>query len=312
MITPPLPQAGPDKALCSLTSDQEDNIRILARRVGDEVCAKRNELPPILTEEHGVEWKVDETGYRSPVTPLDRHASDILVEGLKTITPAIPTISEEMSLAEQQWVLKEARETAKKNGKKGPTYWLVDPIDGTNPFLTNEGHYAVLIGLIEEGRPTFGVVYFPKLNLMFFTHAGRAWQSKSGVMTPIQVAAPPLPAHEGAMPIRMKMIGKTRLENRMNVEKYGFKIALTEPPSTDIPHGDVQLLRGELDLTFAHRRYPEWDKAAYLAVMEAAGLAYASDETGQSFIFGNDDNLRTPTHWLGHPSLLRRLQFCLT
>ncbi len=40
--------------------------------------------------------------------------------------------------------------------------WLVDPIDGTLPFIDNEEGYSVSIGLIDKkGRPLLGVVFDP-------------------------------------------------------------------------------------------------------------------------------------------------------
>lgn len=37
--------------------------------------------------------------------------------------------------------------------------WVIDPIDGTNNFIAGLGHFAVCIGLLDQGHPVLGVVY---------------------------------------------------------------------------------------------------------------------------------------------------------
>ena len=46
---------------------------------------------------------------------------------------------------------------------EGPV-WLIDPIDGTNNFVHGIPLWGVSIGLIRDGRPAFGVIYFPVLD----------------------------------------------------------------------------------------------------------------------------------------------------
>lgn len=89
----------------------------------------------------------------SPVTQADLAADAIIRKQLAL--SGIPVMSEEMPLEEQQRVMKEG------------TYWCVDPLDGTRTAL----HYAegkreatgfgVLIGLVRDGKPVFGVAHYP-------------------------------------------------------------------------------------------------------------------------------------------------------
>jgi len=98
------------------------------------------------------ELKADE----SPVTSADIAANDILMDQLKTLTPNIPIISEEVGtvpLAER------------KNWQK---YWLLDPIDGTGEFIIGSGDFAVNIALIENGWPSIGVIHAPDHHLTYF------------------------------------------------------------------------------------------------------------------------------------------------
>jgi len=104
------------------------------------------------------ELKEDE----SPVTSADIAANDILMDQLRTLTPEIPIISEEVgtvSLAQR------------KNWSK---YWLLDPIDGTGEFIIGSGDFAVNIALVENGWPSIGVIHAPDHHLTYYaqTHLG--------------------------------------------------------------------------------------------------------------------------------------------
>ena len=102
------------------------------------------------------ELKEDE----SPVTSADIAANDILMDQLRTLTPDIPIISEEVGalpLAKRQ------------NWSK---YWLLDPIDGTGEFIIGSGDFAVNIALIENGWPSIGVIHAPDHHLTYYAQTG--------------------------------------------------------------------------------------------------------------------------------------------
>lgn len=55
--------------------------------------------------------------------------------------------------------------------------WLVDPIDGTENYISNDGQYAVMIGLLVKGSPVYGWVYAPARNELYFGGPGAgAWR----------------------------------------------------------------------------------------------------------------------------------------
>lgn len=75
----------------------------------------------------------------SPVTDADLAAHKVISEGLKTLTPDIPVLSEEDPCS---WSIR----------KNWQTYWLVDPLDGTKEFIKRNGEFTVNIALIEQGK----------------------------------------------------------------------------------------------------------------------------------------------------------------
>ncbi|WP_286264539.1 3'(2'),5'-bisphosphate nucleotidase CysQ [Thalassotalea atypica] len=102
------------------------------------------------------EMKADD----SPVTSADLAANTVIMEQLKSLTPDIPIISEEVgavALSERQsW----------------QRYWLLDPIDGTGEFIIGSGDFAVNIALIENGWPSIGVIHAPDHCLTYYGQSG--------------------------------------------------------------------------------------------------------------------------------------------
>src|SRR5260370_28359696 len=93
--------------------------------------------------------------------------------------PEIPVVSEE---------------TVPEAGFASPAhrFWLVDPLDGTREFVAKNGEFAVLIGLVEHGRPVLGVVLGPAVGLTYIGQGpGTAMRRRGGgVFQPIPARAP--------------------------------------------------------------------------------------------------------------------------
>jgi 3'(2'), 5'-bisphosphate nucleotidase len=100
--------------------------------------------------------EVTSKGDDSPLTKADLAAHHHIVDGLKSITPDIPIISEESGVPEYD---------IRKNWG---TYWLVDPLDGTKEFIKKNGEFTVNIALIEGGKPILGVVNVPAQNITYY------------------------------------------------------------------------------------------------------------------------------------------------
>ena len=103
-------------------------------------------------------YKSDNT----PVTNADIRANNIICKGLKLHFPNISIVSEEQV----------------KKGKAAKKFWLVDPLDGTKEFLKGNGEFTVNIGLIENKKPVFGIIYMPTKNKLYFTKDKKSYFSK--------------------------------------------------------------------------------------------------------------------------------------
>ena len=85
----------------------------------------------------------------SPVTSADLAANKVIFEILQRSN--IPICSEEQILTQQV-----------------SKFWLVDPLDGTKDFIEGNGEFCVCIALIENFRPSIGVIFLPVTSEIFY------------------------------------------------------------------------------------------------------------------------------------------------
>jgi myo-inositol-1(or 4)-monophosphatase len=94
----------------------------------------------------------------SPVTNADLAADALLTERLRSARPDYGWLSEE---------------TADNSERLGKTrLFVVDPIDGTRAFMKDRPWWSVCIAVVENGRPTAGVVFAPDVDELYAATAG--------------------------------------------------------------------------------------------------------------------------------------------
>ena len=89
--------------------------------------------------------KIEKKSDNSDVTNADIAISKFFKIELEKEFPQIPVICEEGSL----------------RNVKSETFWLIDPIDGTNSFIEGSNEFAINIALIKKEKPVFGLIYAP-------------------------------------------------------------------------------------------------------------------------------------------------------
>jgi 3'(2'), 5'-bisphosphate nucleotidase len=119
-------------------------------------------------------YEVEHKSDLSPVTICDRAAEAIILAALAVAAPGVPVIAEEE--------VAEGRIPA-----HGPTYFLVDPLDGTKEFVRGGDDYTVNIGLVADGVPRLGVVYQPAVDRLWAGTEGKgAFVESGGTRTAIR------------------------------------------------------------------------------------------------------------------------------
>ncbi len=112
----------------------------------------------IALDEREAGIKIDIKDDSSPVTNADKKISQFIFDNLSKLTPDIPIICEERPLVDID-----------PKGK----FWLIDPIDGTRSYIKNKDSFTVNIALIDCQIPTYGFVFQPSKELLYFTDENR-------------------------------------------------------------------------------------------------------------------------------------------
>ena len=120
----------------------------LARGCCAIACTAGAAIMRVYAGEFAVERKDD----NSPLTAADLAAHRTILDGLHTLAPQIPVLSEEAA-DESPWPVRRA----------WSRYFLVDPLDGTREFVKRNGEFTVNIALIDGHVPVLGVVFAPAL-----------------------------------------------------------------------------------------------------------------------------------------------------
>jgi myo-inositol-1(or 4)-monophosphatase len=101
------------------------------------------------------------------VTEADRAVQRFIVAGLRKRFADDGLIGEENDLGDA---------ITNEQAKAGNRVWVIDPIDGTNNFVSSFPNFAVCIGLLEAGMPVMGVVYDVTRDLIYASAKGQgAW-----------------------------------------------------------------------------------------------------------------------------------------
>ncbi len=64
-------------------------------------------------------------------------------------------------------------ESGETKGRDGRHRWIVDPLDGTTNFLHGIPHFAISIGLEEDGEIVAGLIYHPIADEIYWAEKGR-------------------------------------------------------------------------------------------------------------------------------------------
>jgi 3'(2'), 5'-bisphosphate nucleotidase len=216
------------------------------RRLVDAACAA---ILEVYAGGHEVEYKADD----SPITRADRAAHDILSDGLRRLTPAVPVLSEE-SAAEQLYEVR----------RHWHEFWLVDPLDGTREFIKRNGEFTVNVALVRGHRAVLGVVAAPVLQLTYYgvDGLGAFVQQGTAASRPIHVRQP------AADPL---VIVGSRSHRGDSLDSVLARIGPHEMQPMGSSLKFCLVAEGKAD--FYPRLGPtsEWDTAAAQAVVEAAG-----------------------------------------
>ncbi|PHZ85238.1 3'(2'),5'-bisphosphate nucleotidase CysQ [Paremcibacter congregatus] len=233
-------------------TDQSLTYQELADGLYETTLEAGRKIMEIYAREINVNYKED----KSPVTEADEAAEKIILKTLAALTPAIPVIAEEQA---------NAGNTPDVEDK----FWLVDPLDGTKEFIKKGTDFTVNIALIENGLPTFGIVYAPALGRMFVAKDPQTAVQMDVMDEKVIGQETPLMVRDVPPTGIVAVASKSHRDAQTNA--FLAKNHITHIVSTGSSLKFCLVAAGEADIYPRFGPTMEWDTGAGHAVLRAAG-----------------------------------------
>lgn len=258
-------------------SDLLDAVVDISRRAGREIL-----------DVYGSDFETRAKADNSPLTEADLRAHQLILDGLKQLSPQLPVLSEE------------ATDIPFAERSTWQRYWLVDPLDGTKEFVSRNGEFTVNIALIDGHRPVLGVVHIPVTDTTYCGIPGKgAWRSehdRPGIaITVRRVVRPPL-----------RVVGS----RSHGSPKLAAALAALGPHELKPAGSSIKLClvaEGSADLYPRLGPTSEWDIAAGQAVLEGAGGQVVQLSDGQALRYNTRAEFLNPDFLAyGDPECWRR------
>ncbi len=237
----------------------------LAQRASKEILSIYRQ-----SQQYPIQTKAD----HSPLTQADLISHSILTTGLQELTPTIPILSEESSAIPWQ------------ERKSWEQYWLLDPLDGTLPFIQHRDEFSINIALIKNHLPILGMIYIPITEECYYAHTlggahkvdAQGHTQQLGIR-PWQTGQTTLLASRGASEERLAKrfihLGEYTLVRMSSAWKFCW------------------LAEGKADISPRFGDTSEWDTAAGQCILEQAGGAIL-DLNGNPLRYNTHDSLLNP------------------
>jgi 3'(2'), 5'-bisphosphate nucleotidase len=232
----------------------------------------------------------------SPVTAADEASEALILEGLARVLPGVPVIAEE-SVANAP------------KGALGPSFLVVDPLDGTKEFLAGRDEFTVNVALVTNGVPVAGIIAAPAQGLIWRgVVGGKAERLR------LKLGAPPREAYERSF------IHARRAPPRLTVATSRTHLdEVTEDFLSRLPIGKrylcgsavkfCHIAEGTADIYPRMSPTREWDVAAGCAILVAAG-GLVTRPDGGPMVFGRWENKFLVPGFIavGDPALAQPIQ----
>ncbi|NOZ41974.1 MAG: 3'(2'),5'-bisphosphate nucleotidase CysQ [Alphaproteobacteria bacterium] len=235
------------------------NYQIFSQTLYETALEAGRKIMEIFAGDFEVMYKDD----ASPVTVADQAAEGIILRDLAIIAPDIPVVAEEQA-------------SGGTIPDVGDVFWLVDPLDGTKEFIRKGTDFTVNIALIEDGEPSFGIVYAPALQRMFV-----AKNPETAVQMTIRDGR--FIGAEQVISVReVPDCGITAVASKSHrdadTNAFLEKLGITDVVSTGSSLKFCLVAAGEADIYPRFGPTMEWDTGAGHAVLRAAGGTVANPD----------------------------------
>jgi 3'(2'), 5'-bisphosphate nucleotidase len=168
-----------------------------------------------------------------------------------------------------------------KSRLKEKVMWVVDPLDGTTDFVNRTGEFTIMTALVEENKPTLGVINCPSKNIMYVAQKGiGSYKFTNNFWKKMAVSKISDLEESRAIGSRYHMSNKER--------EFLKKLKIREFTNvgSSLKVGKISAGEAEIYLTMTDRM-KEWDTcASYCIISEAGGKM--TDMLGNDLTYNNE------------------------
>jgi 3'(2'), 5'-bisphosphate nucleotidase len=207
----------------------------------------------------GVKYRIKYDG--TPVTDADIESERMIITSLKSFTPQIPIISEEQTNVQSRTAC---------DGNDAGTFWLVDPLDGTEVFIRKENRFTINIGLVQNFRPVLGVVYFPARDMLFSGISGLQALLQPNVSLNVKFKPVQLKTCSYNIRDQLDALLDSRILDTSRFDSLLRRMKISKKLTGENTHKLCGVTTGEIDVSTITRSF-EWDTAAGHAILKGAG-----------------------------------------
>jgi len=209
-------------------------------RIADALKAAAQALQSFASPAKTVQAK----DHGGPVTAADRVIDELLFEMLP--------------LGSEGWLSEERPDDAGRLSRA--RVWVVDPLDGSREFVASIPEYCISIALVEDGEAVAGGICNPATNELFLG-------SKETGVTLNGRAVQPRPCPE----VKDALVLASRSEVNRGEWDHCRALPFTLQPMGSIAYKLARVAGGMADATWTLAPKHEWDVAAGVALVQAAG-----------------------------------------
>lgn len=268
-------------------SDHSDRLRMNSilhlQSILTKLCLVACEAGRIIMKYYEIDWvgsRIKHDG--TPVTEADMESEKVIISFLKSFSPDIPIISEEQMNAQPRIQAFDGISTGTR------TFWLVDPLDGTETFMRKRDRFTINIGLVQNSRPVLGVVYFPARDLLYSGISGLRAQMQSNASRRINQGGPvQIMTSSLSKGNRIIALIDSRSSDVSNLDNMLRKVKITKRLVDSNIHKLCGVATGEIDVSTIIKSF-EWDTAAGHAILKGAG-GNIIDSSGRELRYGKPE-----------------------
>lgn len=183
-----------------------------------------------------------------PVTEADREAEKAIRQLIEAYYPEHSIFGEEFGIVGD-----------------GEIQWVIDPIDGTRPFLLGLPVWGTLIGITDQKRAVAGIMSQPVTGERFWAHDNESWMRRGDVQTRLKTRATAsladaiLHTNSPEPIVRNPNISFMSLTEQVKMTRYGGEC-----------YAFAMLAAGHIDICFEFSLQP-YDIVAIIPIVEGAG-----------------------------------------